>query len=68
MPFVNPFSALEAILLKMENKSVSKEEFDRKTFYISGKNFSSIVYNLHFVISSFAYEKRKQCGLSNDFL
>lgn len=28
----------------------------------------AVVYNLHFVISSFAYEKGKQFGLSNDFL
>lgn len=41
MLFVNLFSALEAILLKIENKSGSKEEFDRKTFWLSGKNFAS---------------------------
>lgn len=41
MLFANLFSALEAILLKTENKSVSKEEFDGKTFCFSGKNFMS---------------------------
>lgn len=69
MLFVNLFSALEAILLKREYESVSKEKFDGKNFGLLRRisQLRAIVYNLHFVYS-FAYEKRKPFGLLNDFL
>lgn len=70
MLFVNLFSALEAILLKREYESVSKDKFDGKHFGLLGRisQLRAIVYNLHFVYYSFAYEKRKPFGFLNDFL
>lgn len=69
MLFVNRFSVLLAILLKIENRSAAKEELAGIVFGFLRRisHLRAIVYNLHFVISSFAYEKRKQFGFSKDF-
>lgn len=47
-----------------------KKNLTEKLFAFLGgiSRLRAIVYNLHFVISSFAYEKTKQFGLSKDFL
>ena len=60
MLFVNLFSALEAILLKREYASVSKEKFDGKNFGLLGRisQLRAVIYILSIILLHMKRENR----------
>lgn len=60
MLFVNLFSALEAILLKREYESVSKEKFDGKNFGLLGRisQLRAVIYILSIILLHMKRENR----------